>query len=385
MRPNDTYAFVAQTFLTPDEMSLVKCYQPIIGLPAFSLYHYLWAYFDNGAGRYHFSQILNHLGFGMQTLEQALQVLTAMDLLAMYEEEQDVILLVKNPLSVRTFLQHPLYQALLAQKIGEAAVEQMKSVLPPSEKNISKTFSEVFQLDGSVEPLKVEAERFDIVAFQQMMARHQLRFQEEKEDTIALYHLAEQYHWTWLEAYQIARETAIDGVLSTKRMQEKMTGRAQLETKHTTFSTAEAALIRESKAKSALEFLSAIKTSRKATVIASERACLKRLAELGLLDEVINVLVLYTFNRVDSANLNEKYALKLGNDFAYREIRTAEAAVEALREGTPKQTSKTQKKTNQSNVPEWSNPDYKDETTAEDLAALEKIQREILANLEKGE
>lgn len=57
------------------------------------------------------------------------------------------------------------------------------------------------------------------------------------------------------------------------------------------------------------------------------------------MDEVINVIVLYTFNKVDSANLNEKYALKLGNDFSYKEIRSAEA-VEALREGNRKSVGK---------------------------------------------
>ena len=108
---------------------------------------------------------------------------------------------------------------------------------------------------------------------------------------------------------------------------------------------------------------------------------------MGLLDEVINVIVLYTFNKVDSANLNEKYALKLGNDFSYQEIRSAEAAVEALREGSRKSTSKKREtaQNQATNVPSWSNPDYKEETSQEDLAQLEKIQQEILAKLEKGE
>ena len=51
------------------------------------------------------------------------------------------------------------------------------------------------------------------------------------------------------------------------------------------------------------------------------------MASLGLLDEVINIILLLTFNKVDSANVNEKYAMKVANDYAYQKIRTAEEAV----------------------------------------------------------
>ena len=51
----------------------------------------------------------------------------------------------------------------------------------------------------------------------------------------------------------------------------------------------------------------------------SERQAISDLAQLGLLDEVINVILLLTFNKVASANLNEKYALKVGNDLRMRE------------------------------------------------------------------
>ena len=34
--------------------------------------------------------------------------------------------------------------------------------------------------------------------------------------------------------------------------------------------------------------------------------------------EVINIILLLTFNKVDSANINEKYAMKVANDYAYQ-------------------------------------------------------------------
>ena len=387
IRPNHTYSFVGKLDVWPDAASLVKCYQPIIGLQAFALYHYLCVTNDQGAGRFRFSQILNHLNFGTQTLVQALDVLTAMKLLAIYQKGEDFVLALQTPLSMQEFLGNELYRALLSKKIGESALEQMRISLPAAESNVSKSFSDVFQLDGQLEPLRQPASTFDLEAFKQMMARHHLWFQDEETDTIALFHLAEQENWTWLEAYQLASQTAVEQRISIKRMQEKLRAGKMEPDAGRAFSPAEQSIIRESKSFKSLDFLTAIKNSKKAAVIASERKCLKELAALGLLDEVINVIVLYTFNKVDSANLNEKYALKLGNDFSYKEIRSAEAAVEALREGHRQPASrKRETAQNQaSNVPSWSNPDYKEETSQEDLAQLEQIQREILAKLEKGE
>ena len=387
MRPNHTYSFVGKLAVWPDMVSLVQCYQPIIGLQAFALYQYLCVTNDQGAGRFRFSQILNHLNFGTQALEQALDLLTAMKLVAVYQQEDGYILALKAPLSSQDFLNNELYRALLAKKIGESAVDQLRISLPAADENISKSFSEVFQLDGQVKTLRQPATRFDMEAFKQMMARHNLRFQNEQEDIIGLYHLAEQENWTWLEAYQLARETAIYQEISIKRMQEKLRSSQKSSAGGASFSPAEETIIRESKALAPLAFLTAIKDSKRATVIASEKACLIDLAKLGLMDEVINVIVLYTFNKVDSANLNEKYALKLGNDFSYKEIRSAEAAVEALREGNRKSVGKIREtaQNQATNVPSWSNPDYKEETTEEDFAQLEQIQREILAKLEKGE
>ena len=42
---------------------------------------------------------------------------------------------------------------------------------------------------------------------------------------------------------------------------------------------------------------------------------------------MINIILLLTFNKTQSANLNEKYALKVGNDFSYQGVNSAELAV----------------------------------------------------------
>ncbi len=65
------------------------------------------------------------------------------------------------------------------------------------------------------------------------------------------------------------------------------------------------------------------------------------MADLGLLDEVINVVILLTFNK-GSANLNRKYAMKV-YDYSYNKVRTAEEAVLRIREKIKRAESKTAK------------------------------------------
>ena len=134
-------------------------------------------------------------------------------------------------------------------------------------------------------------------------------------------------------------------------------------------------------------FLAELKKKRQATITQSERQLLLDLAKIGLLDEVINIVLLLTLNKVDSANLNEKYALKVANDFAYQKVTSAEEAVLKIRERNQQSQSrpvKSSQKVAKSNVPEWSQPDYKNETSAEKQAELEEQKRRLLAKIEQG-
>lgn len=383
MIPNDTFSYQKQNKLFPDTISLSQCYQPIIGIPAFALYHFLIAHFDGGVGRYRFSDLLNHLDFGQQQLEKSLDLLMGMQLLSLYKEKDHYLLVLQPPLSIQSFLKNALYRSLLSNKIGEYAVEHLLASLSTDAANQTKSFSEVFGMDGRPHHSVSRGSQFDSHAFAEMMKRHQLQFSNESEDWIALHHLAETNNKNWLDLYHVAQETAIGHRISVKRMRERLQSEQQKQ-ETTEFSPAEEALIRESKSMTALDFLQAVKANKKAAVLPSEKRCIQELANLGLLDETINVIVLYTLNKMNSANLNETYALKLGNDFSYHEIRTAQAAVKRLRADKPV-VSRQKTKTTSSNVPSWSNPTYKDETSAEDLKELERIQQEILANLEKGD
>ncbi|WP_313168436.1 replication initiation/membrane attachment protein [Streptococcus parasuis] len=381
MKPNDLFTYIKKNAFIPDVVSLSQCYQPIIGFDALALYYYFYSFSDQGQGRFKWTSILNHMDFGMKRLEKALDVLTAMELLQLYRADELTGIAVKAPLTVKNFLAKPLYKNLLAKKIGEASVDSLLVHIPKQEQNISKNFSQVFTMDGQV-PLVFESNRdFDWSAFKALMAKDKLYFQDETEDIIALSYIAEQAGWTWLETYRQAKITAIGHTISTKRLQQS---RQSLPKEKNDLTGQERAIVREAKSKSSLVFLSILKDQRKATITMAERKCLTDLANIGLLDEVINILVLYTFNKIDSANLNEKYAMKLGNDFSYKGIGSAEAAVLYLRELKTGQAVTKPSQPQKSNVPDWSKEEVQQEHTQEGQAKLAALYRELEEMENKG-
>ena len=121
------------------------------------------------------------------------------------------------------------------------------------------------------------------------------------------------------------------------------------------------------------------------TVTNSEKQILTDLAQRCFMDEVINLMVAYSLGRTRSTNVNREYISKLANDFAFKNILTAEQGLLALRSGYDKKSQQakadSKKKTN---VPSWSNPDYDNQTSQADQAKLDEIRRRALAKLEKG-
>ncbi|MEG3310833.1 replication initiation/membrane attachment protein [Streptococcus sp. SS-4456] len=381
MKPSDLFTYIKTSPFTPDIISLSQCYQPIISFDALALYYYLYSFSDQGQGRYKWATILNHMDFGMKRLEQALDRLSAMELLQVYRADELTGLVLLPPLTAKQFLDKPLYKQLLAQRIGEASVEGLQGSRPPKEKNVSKTFSQVFTLTGQIEGSFERKNDFDWSAFKALMAKDKLLFQDEAEDIIALSHIAEQAGWTWLETYRQAKVTAIGQTISTKRLQHSRQARPLASGN---FTPQEEAIVREAKAISSKDYLQFIKDRLKAVVTTAEKKCLKDLANLGLLDEVINVLVLYTFNKVDSANLNEKYAMKLGNDFSYKGIGSAEAAVLYLRELKTGQAIAKPSQPQKTNVPDWSKEEVVMDTSPEAQARMEALRKRMLENESKG-
>ncbi|RSJ41632.1 DnaD domain protein [Streptococcus sanguinis] len=382
MKPNHQFSFLRNNAVSPDIAILTKLYLPILGREAVTLYLYLLSFGDNGQKQHLFSQILNHLDFGLNILEESFERLSAIKLVDLYQTDEHYLVQLHPTLTTEEFFSHNVYSRLLEKKIGEAAAEALRPENPSGEKLV-KPFIQVFGMEAEQARAVRKANDFDLEYFKQRMAQDNLRFANEKEDLLELFAIAEQKKWTWYETYVLARETAVSQVISTKRMKQKLAQKPA----EGQFSKQEQSIIQEAKRTSPMVFLAEIKKTRQAAITRTERKLLLDLAELGLLDEVINIVLLLTFNKVDSANLNEKYALKVANDFSYQKVTTAEEAVLKIRErnqqtnNRPAQVSSASAK---SNVPIWSNPDYKDDTTPEQQAKLEEKRRKLLEKIRKG-
>lgn len=140
----------------------------------------------------------------------------------------------------------------------------------------------------------------------------------------------------------------------------------------------EAVVVAEAKSKQSIVFLQGLKNAMSGGSVTSfERRILEELTAMRLPDEVVNIIVLYTFNRNQKANLVRNYVLMIANDFSYKQVTTAEAAVLLLR---PKQ-QQVEKQSYKSNVPSWSNPNYTNKTSPEERAELEKKKQRLLQKL----
>lgn len=381
MRPIDEFSYVKNNKVLLDSDSLSQLYHPVIGNHAVLLYEYLLAFFDDGIKRHKFSEILNHLQLSMQEVEEALAILTAVDLLVLYQTRDAYVLKLQPALNRETFLANAIYRRLLEQRIGDVAVAELDVVLPDGARDVSKKFSDIFSVDETPKvPKIVSKNHFDFDSFERLMLRDGLQFKDEKADVVKIYSLADKYNMNWFDTYQLAKSTAINGKISPQRMtvqleQKKM---ANNQTKEQ-FDAKEQVIIREAKQASAKEFLKKIKAPRRAVVTESERKVLEELANMSFLDEVINVMVLYTLNKTQSANINKPYIMKVANDFAYQKITTAEAAVLKMRSFTKRNKEhKAKAKLTKTNVPEWTAKEYKHVATAEEKEKLEELRRSML-------
>ena len=381
MRPIDEFSYVKNNKVLLDSDSLSQLYHPVIGNHAVLLYEYLLAFFDDGIKRHKFSEILNHLQLSMQEVEEALAILTAVDLLVLYQTRDAYVLKLQPALNRETFLANAIYRRLLEQRIGDVAVAELDVVLPDGARDVSKKFSDIFSVDETPKvPKIVSKNHFDLDSFERLMLRDGLQFKDEKADVVKIYSLADKYNMNWFDTYQLAKSTAINGKISPQRMtvqleQKKM---ANNQTKEQ-FDAKEQVIIREAKQASAKEFLKKIKAPRRAVVTESERKVLEELANMSFLDEVINVMVLYTLNKTQSANIDKPYIMKVANDFAYQKITTAEAAILKMRSFTKRNKEhKAKAKVTKTNVPEWTAKEYKHVATAEEKEKLEELRRSML-------
>lgn len=377
MKPNDTFYYLKNNQLSPDMSSISQLYLPLMGSDAYQLYQYLIYFFDNGRAAHRFTDVLNQLQFGFDRFLSAIDCLGALGLLNFYQRGDAYLFKLNSPLDREAFLANSVYKSLLTKRIGEPAVVELTMTLPTGLVDKTKRFSEVFTDQGEVyhQPQKAQTD-FDLEHFKQLMTRDGLRFGDEASDVLALARLAEQNKLTWFDLYQLAKSTAVDYQISLDRLRAKQE-QAKLPSQDTGFSPSELAALKVARSHQPEAFLAILKREKKAVVTDQERQLLRELGQQGFLDEVINLMVLRTMQGTKSANLNKVYLMKLANDFAYKEIMSAEQALRYWQAKPGKVKSK------QTNVPAWSQQDYKNQTTEEEKEQLEREKAALLSRLRK--
>lgn len=161
LKNDSSFTVFCSFFLSEEDLSvLVKCYLPLIGNDAFSLYFALYGNENlRAGGNVRFvKDFLNACHFSLTQLNVSKRRLEGMGLLkTFYKESQggeDFNLVLEKPLQGNAFLSNPALQSLLAQMIGEKNLDILTKSFPPSNVafqnyiDASSSLAEVYSSSG---------------------------------------------------------------------------------------------------------------------------------------------------------------------------------------------------------------------------------------------
>lgn len=394
MRPIDKFTVKNADKTSFDAGVFVMFYQPIIGRESFALYQLLRV-FPNHQGR--LSDLLNHLDYGLNELMSSFDQLSALHLLDIYEDHGELTLDLKSHLTPELFLADGLYKQLLTDKIGQPAVDKLVRDSDFSGQKISKKFSDVYRVAEIPETpvISVPADaKLDIAAFKTAMQNQGVQFANETKDTLSLYALADKFDLDWYKLFKIAETTKnADQTLNTANISRHLIAQNQKQPRLLDFSKAEQALIRTAKSEKPEALLSQIKKRRfDGHPTQKEKQLLMRLSRDGVALEIQNMLIIYFLEIRGYSNVSD-YIEEQANRWKKDQVTSAELAVKWLASYQRNQTEKVQQKTKTqpkaalvgSKTPDWYDPDYKNETSLDQQAELEKIKRQALDKMNGGE
>lgn len=395
MRAGDSFTMVNRGKTSFDAETFRLLYLPIIGTDAFALYQLMLSF---STGR--ISHFLEYLNIGLNPFVEALNKLTGLSLVHVYDDHTRLYFKVESPLNFEEFLADEFYRQLLISKIGENRVSGLSKTMEPKGKEVSKKFHEIYKVSFNQpdEPQGQGAHannNFDMGAFQSLMTRQGLHFNDENKEVLALYALAEKFELNWYELFKLAEQTAnADKSLNVSQLTHRLSATHEPQRPLSEFPKAFADLIVTSKAHEPEAFLKQIKAQAGGFVSNDERKILAHLSRQNLVPEVQNILIHYVLVQQKNATLSSSFVNTLANDWMRNKVFTAEKAVERIMErnegakakaaqAAAAQAAKRPAKLKKE-APKWSNPNYENKTSQEQLAKLEKIRLESLKKL-KGE
>lgn len=387
MKAGDTFTVVNSGQLSFDEVTFTKLYMPIIGTNAFALYQ-LFQVFSEGR----ISRFLEYLNMGLPPFIEALDKLSALNLVEVYDNHPDLYFKVKSPLSYEQFLADDLYKQLLISKIGENQLVEMAKTKEVKGQNISRKFHEVYTANFSLspEPKELAEEKFNLPAFKNLMKDQKLTFADENQDSLALFSLAEKFELNWYQLFKKVEQTAdSSGTINLQATMRLLTNQAEPVPALSTFPKAFQDLIISSKSAKPVEFLGKIKQQAGGFVSNEERKILTLLTAQNISDQVQNILIHYVLIQQKNPSLNANFVNTVANDWLRNKVVSAEQAVQRIMERNQLAAAKVEQNKFSAKpagkvvkkAPEWSNTAYVNTTSDEERQRLEKIQSEMLKAL----
>lgn len=155
--PADTYSVICRTILTDFERkTIITLYEPIIGPNAVSLYFTLWQDAErmNKDEKFNHHHLMSFLKLGLEPLTNARKALESMGLLRTFikdEDTVDYIYEIYSPLTPYEFFNHPIFNVVLYNNIGQVEYESLSKYYkkqpqtPKDYREITTTIDETFK------------------------------------------------------------------------------------------------------------------------------------------------------------------------------------------------------------------------------------------------
>lgn len=420
---------------------LTKLYKPLIGAQAYTLYMSLFAYLDfqNTMKPTTVSEVLRKLDIGIPDFFQARIKLEGIGLLGIYrskEEKGKYIYEIVAPMPAEEFFKDSLLRTLLVEKIGQRLFEEeLGALLSESSskagyEETTRSFVDVYnfayqnasqlsQTDAiafdtprrsKVSKTIEQVDSFDYTFFKQGLDTHFVSSESltrEIREMMYTYHVV--YGIDEMSMQQLILESADIGsgrvdAKKFRRMVEIQYGNQQkarniqnkkaqetekvedTQVKDRKFNSAEISIISHAKTAPPAKYLESIKDQKKGFVTQDERYVLKDLVEKSPLSvEVINILINYILVVQNNVVLDKRYTMKIANDWAQSDVRTAEDAIakiknvysEAAAPKTKGQGGRTYSNYNRRPVqketlPNWAKKENQDTAKADQVKADEQ-------------
>ncbi len=457
--PRDTLQISQSRLLSDlDKRTVVSLYQPLTSIQAVSLYFLMNEYVVTHSSPVVFlSDILSQLDIGIKEFYEARIKLEAYGLLNVFqhsENRHDYKIAIEAPMTPEQFFSDPLLSMLLTEKVGQRLVIELEDRFT-SQKieledyvDITKSFGDVVhvnmdkmsqtvtkdtRLTSDVKPLSLSEQvmkesDFDWAFFKEGINR---QFVSTASIDASIKKLIFTFHTIYgineLDMQRFVLEAADVGTgqVSESKLtrliqdhylhstnsrgnlfeEEEKTAKEQTfrlnELKQKGYSTEEIEIILHAEQTKPYAYLESIKEQKGGFVSSNESWVLKELIEQAPLSAaVINILINYVLIIKNSPTLDKGFAMKIANDWAQKQVKSPEEAMQKVKElyastqasATPK--SKASHKGNQysnrnvrkETLPEWAyETERKDEPVSNEVEQAFKERLKRIRQRKSGE